>query len=68
MTSSRFSSLDVTWTFSLLSMYSGCGGQAKVVHGTCPGLLGLFWQGRGNWLQAVSGQRLDLPTVQWLQL
>lgn len=48
--------------------YSGCGGQAQVVHGACPGLLWLFWQGRGNWLQAVSGQRLDLPTVQWLQL
>lgn len=54
--------------FSLLSMYAGCGGQAEVVHGACPGLLWLFWQGRVNWLQAVSGQWLDLPTVQWLQL
>lgn len=42
--------------FSLLSVYAGCGGQAEVVHGACPGLLWLFWQGWGNWLQAVSGQ------------
>lgn len=57
--------------FSLLSMYAGCGGQAEVVHGACPGLLWLFGRaegmgcrwclGNGSIFQLCSGCSFDFP-------